>query len=203
MATQITPTTELQAINTMLSFIGESPVSAITGNIGTDVAVAINILNETSMSIQSQGWYFNREFDVTQNRDSNNKVPLDSNCVQAEASAPYQYLYQFTIRNGFLYDLKNHTDVFTFNPKLDKVLVQQFEHLPEYARQYIVVKAARRFAARYICANELVKLAGLDENEAHVAFEQADSRAMDANMLRDDYNLNYITNRSSKRSSRS
>jgi hypothetical protein len=203
MATQITPTTELQAINTMLSFIGESPVSAITGNIGTDVAVAINILNETSMSIQSQGWYFNREFDVTQNRDSNNKVPLDSNCVQAEASAPYQYLYQFTIRNGFLYDLKNHTDVFTFNPKLDKVLVQQFEHLPEYARQYIVVKAARRFAARYIGANELVKLAGLDENEAHVAFEQADSRAMDANMLRDDYNLNYITNRSSKRSSRS
>jgi len=155
------------------------------------------------MSIQSQGWYFNREFDVTQNRDSNNKVPLDSNCVQAEASAPYQYLYQFTIRNGFLYDLKNHTDVFTFNPKLDKVLVQQFEHLPEYARQYIVVKAARRFAARYIGANELVKLAGLDENEAHVAFEQADSRAMDANMLRDDYNLNYITNRSSKRSSRS
>ena len=203
MSTQITPTTELQAINTMLSFIGESPVSAITGNIGTDVAVAINILNETSMSIQSQGWYFNREFDVTQNRDSNNKVPLDSNCVQAEASAPYQYLYQFTIRNGFLYDLKNHTDVFTFNPKLDKVLVQQFEHLPEYARQYIVVKAARRFAARYIGANELVKLAGLDENEAHVAFEQADSRAMDANMLRDDYNLNYITNRSSKRSSRS
>lgn len=203
MATQITPTTELQAINTMLSFIGESPVSAITGNIGTDVAVAINILNETSMSIQSQGWYFNREFDVTQNRDSNNKVPLDSNCVQAEASAPYQYLYQFTIRNGFLYDLKNHTDVFTFNPKLDKVLVQQFEHLPEYARQYIVVKAARRFAARYIGANELVKLAGLDENEAHVSFEQADSRAMDANMLRDDYNLNYITNRSSKRSSRS
>lgn len=203
MATQITPTTELQAINTMLSFIGESPVSAITGNIGTDVAVAINILNETSMSIQSQGWYFNREFDVTQNRDSTNKVPLDSNCVQAEASAPYQYLYQFTIRNGFLYDLKNHTDVFTFNPKLDKVLVQQFEHLPEYARQYIVVKAARRFAARYIGANELVKLAGLDENEAHVAFEQADSRAMDANMLRDDYNLNYITNRSSKRSSRS
>lgn len=203
MATQITPTTELQAINTMLSFIGESPVSAITGNIGTDVAVAINILNETSMSIQSQGWYFNREFDVTQNRDSNNKVPLDSNCVQAESSAPYQYLYQFTIRNGFLYDLKNHTDVFTFNPKLDKVLVQQFEHLPEYARQYIVVKAARRFAARYIGANELVKLAGLDENEAHVAFEQADSRAMDANMLRDDYNLNYITNRSSKRSSRS
>ena len=139
MATQITATTELQAINIMLSFIGEAPVSAITGNIGTDVAVAINILDETSMSVQSQGWYFNREFDVTQTRDTNNKVPLDSNCVQAEASRPYQYLYQYTIRNGFLYDLKNHTDVFDKDPMIDKVLIQQFEHLPEYARRYITI----------------------------------------------------------------
>tara|TARA_S200000501_G_C20565513_1_gene630683 strand:+ start:30 stop:641 length:612 start_codon:yes stop_codon:yes gene_type:complete len=203
MATQITATTELQAINIMLSFIGEAPVSAITGNIGTDVAVAINILDETSMSVQSQGWYFNREFDVTQTRDTNNKVPLDSNCVQAEASRPYQYLYQYTIRNGFLYDLKNHTDVFDKDPMIDKVLIQQFEHLPEYARRYIVIKASRRFAARYIGADQLVKLANIDEQEAHVQFEQADSRAMDANILKDEYNMNYIANRGHKRSSRS
>lgn len=203
MATQITATTELQAINIMLSFIGEAPVSAITGNIGTDVAVAKNILDETSMSVQSQGWYFNREFDVTQTRDTNNKVPLDSNCVQAEASRPYQYLYQYTIRNGFLYDLKNHTDVFDKDPMIDKVLIQQFEHLPEYARRYITIKASRRFAARYIGADQLVKLANIDEQEAHVQFEQADSRAMDANILKDEYNMNYIANRGHKRSSRS
>jgi len=203
MATQITATTELQAINTMLSFIGEAPVSSITGNIGTDVAVAKNILDETSMSVQSQGWFFNREFEITMARDTSNKVPLDSNCVQVEASAPYQYLYQYTIRNGYLYDLKNKTDVFTSDPQVDKVLVQQFEHIPEYARRYIVVKASRRFAARYIGASELVKLANLDEQEAHVAFEAADSRAMDANILKDEYNMNYITNRGNKRSSRS
>ena len=166
-------------------------------------AVAKNILDETSMSVQSQGWFFNRELNVTQNRDSNNKVPLASNCVQAEASAPYQYLYQYTIRNGFLYDLKNHTNVFTTAPvQIDKTMIQQFEHLPEYARRYIVVKAARRFAARYIGADSLVKLATLDEQEAHVQFEQADSRAMDANILKDEYNMNYIVNRGYKRSSR-
>ena len=43
----------------------------------------------------------------------------------------------------------------------------------------------------------------MDEQEAHVGFEQADSRAMDANVLKQDYNLNYITNRGYKRSSRS
>ena len=74
MTTQINSTSELQAINTMLSFIGESPVSSITGNIGTDVAVAKNILDETSMSVQSQGWFFNREFEITVSRDTSNKV---------------------------------------------------------------------------------------------------------------------------------
>ena len=75
MTTQINSTNELQAINTMLSFIGDSPVSSITGNIGTDVAVAKNILDETSMSVQSQGWFFNRELDITASRDTSNKVP--------------------------------------------------------------------------------------------------------------------------------
>ena len=116
MATQITATTELQAVNTMLSFIGEAPVSSITGNIGTDVAVAKQILDETSLSVQNQGWFFNRDLEVTLTRDTNNKVPLETNCVALEPSAPYQYQYSYTIRNGFLYDLKNHTDVFTTAP---------------------------------------------------------------------------------------
>ena len=51
MATQITPTTELQAVNTMLSVIGEAPVNSITGTTTVDVSVAKNILNETSMSV--------------------------------------------------------------------------------------------------------------------------------------------------------
>jgi hypothetical protein len=203
MATQITATTELQAINTILSFIGEAPVSSITGNIGTDVAVAKQILDESSLSIQTQGWFFNRELEVTQARDTDNKVPLETNCVSIEPSVPYQYQYSYTIRDGFLYDLKNHTNVFATAPvQIDKTMIQQFEHLPEYARRYITVKAARRFAARYIGADSLVKLASLDEQEAHVAFEQADSRAMDANILKDEYNMNYIVNRGHKRSSR-
>ena len=46
MATQITPTTELQAVNTMLSVIGEAPVNSITGTTTVDVSVAKNILTK-------------------------------------------------------------------------------------------------------------------------------------------------------------
>ena len=187
MATQITPTTELQAVNQMLSVIGEAPVNSITGTVTTDVSVAKNILDETSMSVQSMGWNFNTHYAYTLARDTDNKVPLPSNCVQADAS---------------LYDMDDHTDVFgtsTILPTVDLVLVQQFEQLPEYARQYIASKAARRFASRFIGDKGITELAGNDEQEALAAFRQADSRSADANMLEGDMNTYSIINRTTRR----
>ena len=201
MATQITPTTELQAVNLMLSVIGEAPVNGITGTVTTDVSVAKNILDETSMSVQSMGWNFNSHYKYTLTRDTDNKVPLPSNCVQADASAQYRDR-NLVIRNGFLYDMDNHTDVFgtsTTLPTVDLVLVQQFEQLPEYARQYIAAKSARRFASRYIGDKGLTELAGNDEQEALSAFRQADSRSADANILEGDTNTYSIINRTIRR----
>ena len=59
MTTRITPTTELEAVNIMLSVIGEAPVNTITGTNSVDVSVAKNVLDETSMSVQGMGWNFN------------------------------------------------------------------------------------------------------------------------------------------------
>ena len=197
MATQITPTTELQTVNQMLSVIGEAPVNSITGTVTTDVSVAKNILDETSMSIQSMGWNFNTHYAYVLTRNTDNKVPLPSNCVQADASAQYRFR-NLVIRNGFLYDMYNHTDVFGTNttlPTVDLVLVQQFEQLPEYARQYIAAKSARRFASRYIGDKGITELAGNDEQEALASFRQADSRSADANILEGDTNTFSIINR--------
>ena len=201
MATQIKPTTELQTVNQMLSVIGEAPVNSITGTVTTDVSVAKNILDETSMSIQSMGWNFNTHYAYVLTRNTDNKVPLPSNCVQADASAQYRFR-NLVIRNGFLYDMDNHTDVFGTNttlPTVDLVLVQQFEQLPEYARQYIAAKSARRFASRYIGDKGITELAGNDEQEALAAFRQADSRSADANILEGDVNTNSIINRTIRR----
>ncbi len=196
MTTQITPTTELQAVNTMLSVIGEAPVNSITGTTSVDVSVAKNILDETSMSIQSQGHNFNRHIEYTVSLDSNNKIPLPSNCVQAD---DHTRQYNYTIRNGYLYNLEKHTDVFNSAPSVDLILIQQFEHLPEYARRYITVKAARRFAARFIGDREITQLVGQDENEALVSFKQADSREADLNILEGDSNTYSIINRPTRR----
>ncbi|WMM95124.1 tail tubular protein A [Pelagibacter phage HTVC131P] len=200
MTTQITPTSELQAVNIMLSTIGESPVNSITGTTTVDVSTAKNILNETSMSIQSQGWNFNTHTNYKSlSLDSDNKVPLPSNCVKADANSQYRYL-NYTIRSGYLYDMENHTDVFTTAPKsVDLVLVQQFEDLPEYARQYITMKAARRFAARFIGDREITQLIGQDDNEALMAVHQAVSQESDVNIIEGDSNSFSIIHRPNRR----
>jgi hypothetical protein len=196
MTTQITPTTELQAVNIMLSVIGEAPVNTITGTNSVDVSVAKNILDETSMSIQSMGWNYNTEKEVTVSLDSNNKIPLPANCVQADS---YSRVHNVTTRNGFLYDLDKKTDVFSSDISLNLVTVQQFEHIPEYARRYITMKSARRFAARFLGDKEITKLIGQDEQEALVAYHQADSREADINMLEGDANTYSIINRPTRR----
>ena len=65
MTFRITGTTELQAVNTLLSIIGEAPVKSITGNTGVDVAMALQILDETNVEVQSRGWHFNTEKNKT------------------------------------------------------------------------------------------------------------------------------------------
>ena len=79
MATQITPTTELQAVNIMLSVIGEAPINTLAGSTTTDVSIAINLLNETSMSVQSMGWNFNTHYNYSVSAVSYTHLTLPTN----------------------------------------------------------------------------------------------------------------------------
>lgn len=67
MARQITgivPTTELEAINRMLSAIGEAPIlqAELEDPSRPDTEMAVNFLTETTRQVLSMGWRFNMEF---------------------------------------------------------------------------------------------------------------------------------------------
>ena len=59
-------TTELESVNIMLAAIGESPVNTLTGTLPADVVMAQSTLTEVNKEVQSEGWSFNTEIDVTQ-----------------------------------------------------------------------------------------------------------------------------------------
>jgi hypothetical protein len=185
MATQITNTTELQAINTILSIIGEAPVSSITTNIGSDVSIAKQILDESSISVQTKGWNYNTEESYTLALDSNNKIPVPSNCVWLTTRTE-DSTKKVTIRNGFLYDKVNHTDVFSGSIIVDMIIVLPFTELPEFARRYIVTVAGRRFQARYLGSKELAGFTEDDELSALTTCEQLDAANEKQNILAGD-----------------
>ena len=106
MTTQ-TRTSELEAVNTILSTIGESPLNTLSGSLPVDGTIAKNVLSEVSREVQSQGWHFNTHYKVTLTRDTDNKIPLATNIVRVEVD-PRRYSkvsYDIVQRNNFLYNL--------------------------------------------------------------------------------------------------
>ena len=59
-------TTQLEAVNTMLSSIGDTPTTdaIITANSSADVVMGVLILDEVTKAVESQGWSFNTEYEV-------------------------------------------------------------------------------------------------------------------------------------------
>ncbi len=60
--TSIVATTETEALNYMLSVIGEAPVASIDTATGADVVTAKAILKNTAREVLREGWKFNTEF---------------------------------------------------------------------------------------------------------------------------------------------
>ena len=116
MTTQ-TRTSELEAVNTILSTIGESPLNTLSGSLPVDGTIAKNVLSEVSREVQSQGWHFNTHYKVSLSRDTDNKIPLATNIVRVEID-PRQYSkvsYDIVQRNNELYNLAKNEETFDTN----------------------------------------------------------------------------------------
>ena len=145
-----TPTTKLEAVNSMLSTIGEAPVNSLSSGL-VDAETAETILNEVSRAVQSTGWNFNSEPDYTISADSSGNVVLPTEIVRADlANSQTKFRSsknEYVQRGNKMYDKVNHTFNIGKALKLDVIVLLDFETLPEVARRYIAVRASRLFQA--------------------------------------------------------
>lgn len=181
MTTQ-TRTSELEAVNTILSTIGESPLNTLTGSLPVDGTIAKNVLSEVSREVQSQGWHFNTHYKVTLARDTDNKIPLATNIVRVEID-PRQYSkisYDIVQRNNFLYNLAKNEETFDTNFKnVTAVYLLPFDEIPEQAKRYITIRSARIFHDRTLGANTIHKFSQEDEAKSLSILKQAESHTGD------------------------
>lgn len=190
----LTPTTELDAVNTMLTTIGESPVSSLDVSGLTDVAIARGVLREVSRLVQSKGWHFNTEIEYPLSPTLDGFMIPPANTIRVDTTKYYQDR-DVVQRGSKMYDRANHTYLFTEPLEFDLILFLDFEELPEAARHYITIRASRVFQRR-VLGSEAVEAFTQDE-EAHAlsALHEAEGDTGDANVLSGSYSVATILER--------
>ncbi len=178
----LTPQSELEAVNEILSSIGSSPVDTLDESLDVDVINAKRLLEATSREIQSRGWYFNTEDSVTLQPDTDsNMVPCPENYLVF-----YSDGYQLVRQSGYFFDIASRTSEFPNGLTVTLIRYLQFDELPEVFRKYITVRTARLFQMRFLGAQELDVSLQFAESEAYSAIVDFDLKTGNYNIYNDD-----------------
>mgnify|MGYP003624713670 FL=1 len=187
--TKPTSMTELEAVNVLLTTIGEAPVNTLDGNQVTDVSIAKQVLNEVSREVQAQGWHFNTEQNVPLTPDtlSNIVIPADTARIDARD-------FNVVVRENKLFNLTDRTFAFVSKILVDIIYYQDFANLPQQAKNYITTRAARIFADRTLNSETIHKMTSRDEQRALIDLKEMEGDTGDFNMM-DSYSVSRVMNR--------
>lgn len=186
MAFLIVPTSELEAVNECLENIGQAPVSTIAGDLGVDTQVALNFVRKINRELQASGWFWNTEinYKLTPNGDGDILLPSNTLAVDTTGTSSDLDLVQ---RGSSLYDRVNHTYTFTEPVYVELIVGLTFEELPETARRYISMRAARMFQDRIEGTSSQGDTT--DEKQALAALHADQLRTEDTNILNGSWDM--------------
>jgi len=156
--------TELDAVNQILSSVGQAPVTTLDLQ-NPEVSIVLNTLREVNRQVQAEGWIFNteRNYELTPDTDTN-QIAFPSNMLQIDTNTRYHKdQYDVVKRGTKLYDRLNHTFTFTDSIKADVVWYFDFIDIPAAIQAYITARAARMCAIKMVGDKELNAL--LQEQE--------------------------------------
>ncbi|MAL84545.1 MAG: phage tail protein [Idiomarina sp.] len=182
-----TLTSKLEAVNSMLGHIGESPVNSIsdTNALPISAATAISVLDEVSRSVQAEGWHFNTELKVTLSPAGDGTITLSDDILEVDTTDTSIDIAQ---RGLSLFDRSNNTSVFSKDLEVNLTRLLDFTSLPEAARRYITLRASRVFQGRIVGSRELEALIARDEYNARADLMDTEGNNSDRTIF-DSYNV--------------
>lgn len=178
-ADTLTPTSELEAVNTLLASIGESPVGSLLGVLPVDAAAARALVSHFSRQLQKTGWSFNTEFAYRLSPDANGEIILPPDTLKVDTVAAPDLVQ----RGNRLYDPVEHTFAIGEAVEVDLVRGLPFDQLPETARSFVTIAAMRRFQDRFLGDSEAHTFSSRDEAQARAEFLADEADAADLNVL--------------------
>lgn len=195
MAMELTPTTELEAVNAALISIGNTPVNTLAVTGMSDTSIALTTLRDVCREVLSREWYFNTDDDYALTPDVDGICKIPPNLLKMKrASSESRKLIP---RMNKVYDLEAKSYVFapTSPPLIKAIWMFTFEHLPETFRRYITIRAARIFQTSVVGSETLHSFTELHEIEARVAVLNEENEMNPANFLSDSQDVSEIWSR--------
>lgn len=187
-------TTELEAVNVILENDGEEAVPSIDENGFAPASKALKVLHEVSRRIQLKGYNFNTDFEREFAPTVDNEIVLPPNVLGVEVSGRSQGR-RIKQRGSRLYDDDSNSYTFTSAVTLDAVVFLPWEEVPEHARNYMTIMAARLYQKRETGSQLMDGFTYEDEQMAMGTFRHAENRAKRPNLL----GASYISGRVSGR----
>jgi hypothetical protein len=183
--------TELDAVNSILMSVGETPVNTLTVQ-SPEVAIAQKTLRQVCREIQAEGWSYNTENEYPIQLDTNNQCIIPNNVLQLDLNI-FQHGKDYDVvrrsDNGVMkvYDKKGHTFTFENCSKLyfDIVWMLDFEDLPQVFKDYVTIRASRVASNRMVNSQPSAKLLEADEALARASAIEYENRQADHNIFND------------------
>lgn len=169
--------TDLEAVNIMLSAIGESPVSTLD-SLHPDVLSSVLLLKHARLEVLAPGLWFNTEQAITLNLNIDSEIVLPSTCLSVD---PIDTSFHYVKRGNRLYNTTLHTYVHTAPVVADLTLDMPFSELPFVAQNLLVLNAAAVLQANFI--GDVRKLQNLA-----IRHETARKELNKAELVAGDYN---------------
>lgn len=174
--------TRLEAVNIIIGTIGLSPVSTLVSP-GSDVASAMSILDECTRNTLIEGWEWNTEDDYPLSPNASNEITWPVNAATVRKSRENSAdAARYVKRSGKVYDKDARSFTFDEVLKVYLVLYIEWEDIPQAARYYIAVCAARKFSNRFVGSREIDGFTRNDEIYARSALLDDEARVAEYNI---------------------
>jgi len=183
--------TELDAVNQILSTVGQAPVTTLDLQ-NPEVAIVLNTLREVNRQVQVEGWTFNveRDFELKPH-NTTKKIEYPSNILQIDANTKKHRDIDVVKRNNKVYDRLNHTDTFTDSLYADVVWYFDYTDVPAAIQAYIAARAARLCATKMVGDAQLNQLLQEQEMQTRAAAIEYDTNQGDYSMFGFQDGVNY------------
>lgn len=181
----------MEAVNVLLTNIGEQPVDSLNDQQVLDARIATDTLLEFHKEGQLRGWSWNTEQAYPFRKDATTKEIVVPGNVTRFAPDPYYQGRRFMLRGQKVYDTWIRNTV--LEDDVDEVLadviwVLDWDQSPETFNRWTTIRAARVFSDRVLTNDALFKYTAKDEEDAKAELDRVEHETLQSNILTDGYN---------------